>query len=151
EVPLRFEGVTKAYKDRFVAVRELSFEVRRGQVLGLLGPNGAGKTTTLRMVMGLIRPTAGRITVFGSEVHAGSEILSRIGSFVEGAGFLPHLSGRTNLELYWRTTGRPTADAHLEEALQIADLGTAINRRVKTYSHGMRQRLAIAQAMLGLP
>ncbi len=125
--------------------------MHRGQVLGLLGPNGAGKTTTLRMVMGLIGPTAGRILVFGSEVRAGSEILSRIGSFVEGAGFLPHLSGRTNLELYWRATGRPGGDAHLDEALQIADLGTAINRRVKTYSHGMRQRLAIAQAMLGLP
>jgi len=103
------------------------------------------------MVMGLITPTAGEIRVFGQLVRPGSGILSRIGSFVEGSGFLPHLSGKANLNLYWRATGRPMADAHLEEALEIAALGSAINRRVKTYSQGMRQRLAIAQAMLGLP
>jgi ABC-2 type transport system ATP-binding protein len=149
--PLSISGLRKAYPGGVVAVDDVTFEVRRGQVLGLLGPNGAGKTTTLRMVMGLITPTAGRITVFGSDVRSGADVLSRIGSFVEGSGFLPHLSGRTNLELYWRATSRPAADAHFDEALQIADLGTAVNRRVKTYSHGMRQRLAIAQAMLGLP
>jgi ABC-2 type transport system ATP-binding protein len=120
-------------------------------VLGLLGPNGAGKTTTLRMVMGLITPTAGEIRVFGQLVRPGADILARIGSFVEGSGFLPHLSGKANLDLYWRATGRPWGDAHMDEALKIAGLGTAINRRVKTYSQGMRQRLAIAQAMLGLP
>ena len=101
--------------------------------------------------MGLITPTAGEIRVFGHQVRPGAEILSRIGSFVEGSGFLPHLSGQANLELYWRATGRPIADAHLDLALDIAGLGTAIRRRVKTYSQGMRQRLAIAQAMLGLP
>lgn len=150
-LPLSITGLRKAYPGGVVAVEDVTFEVQQGQVLGLLGPNGAGKTTTLRMVMGLIAPSAGRITVFGTEVRPGSEILSRIGSFVEGSGFLPHLSGRTNLELYWKATGRPAEDAHLEQALQIADLGTAIHRRVKTYSQGMRQRLAIAQAMLGLP
>jgi ABC-2 type transport system ATP-binding protein len=120
-------------------------------VLGLLGPNGAGKTTTLRMVMGLITPSAGEIRVFGRLVRPGADILSRVGSFVEGSGFLPHLSGKANLRLYWQATGRPAADAHMAEALEIAGLGTAIERRVKTYSQGMRQRLAIAQAMLGLP
>jgi ABC-2 type transport system ATP-binding protein len=70
---------------------------------------------------------------------------------VEGPGFLPHLSGRANLDLYWRATGRPAQDAHTEEVLQVANLGTALDRPVRTYSHGMRQRLAIAQAMLGLP
>ena len=78
-------------------------------------------------------------------------MLSRVGAFVEGAGFLPHLSGRANLELYWQATGRPAEDAHLEEALEIAGLGDALDRAVRTYSQGMRQRLAIAQAMLGLP
>jgi ABC-2 type transport system ATP-binding protein len=78
-------------------------------------------------------------------------VLSRVGAFVEGAGFLPHLTGRANLELYWRSTGRPAADAHLDEALEIAGLGEALDRAVRTYSQGMRQRLAIAQAMLGLP
>jgi ABC-2 type transport system ATP-binding protein len=151
DVPLRFVGVTKAYKDGFVAVRDLSFEVRRGQVLGLLGPNGAGKTTSLRMLMGLIRPTEGRIEVFGHAARPGAPVLSRLGSFVEGTGLLPHLSGRDNLALYWATTGRPLADAHLDEAIEVAGLGTAIDKRVRSYSQGMRQRVAIAQAMLGLP
>jgi len=151
DVPLRFEGVTKAYKDGFVAVRDLSFEVRRGQVLGLLGPNGAGKTTSLRMLMGLIRPTEGRIEVFGHAAGPGAPVLSRLGSFVEGTGLQPHLSGRDNLTLYWAATGRPLADAHLDEAIEVAGLGTALDKRVRSYSQGMRQRVAIAQAMLGLP
>jgi ABC-2 type transport system ATP-binding protein len=151
DVPLRFEGVTKAYKDGFVAVRDLSFEVRRGQVLGLLGPNGAGKTTSLRMLMGLIRPTEGRISIFGHAAGPGAPVLSRLGSFVEGTGLQPHLSGRDNLTLYWAATGRPPEDAHMEEAIKVAGLGTAIDKRVRSYSQGMRQRVAIAQAMLGLP
>ena len=88
-----------------------------GQILGLLGPNGAGKTTTLRMLMGLIHPDAGTITIFGRQVHPGAPALSRLGSFVEGPGFLPHLSGRANLDLYWRATGRPAAGSHLAEVL----------------------------------
>lgn len=150
-VPLEIIGLGKSYPGGVAAVTDVSFRVATGQVLGLLGPNGAGKTTTLRMVMGLITPTAGEIRVFGHPVRPGADILARIGSFVEGSGFLPHLSGAANLDLYWRATGRPTADAHMAEALEIAGLGKAINRRVKTYSQGMRQRLAIAQAMLGLP
>ncbi|MCW2502598.1 MAG: abc transporter related protein [Actinomycetia bacterium] len=149
--PLVIEGLRKAYGDGYLAVRDVSFEVGLGQVVGLLGPNGAGKTTTLRMLMGLISPTAGEILVFGHRVSAGAPVLSRIGAFVEGSGFLPHLSGGDNLRQYWRATGRPEADAHVEEALEIAGLGAAIDRRVKAYSQGMRQRLAIAQAMLGLP
>ncbi|WP_425264951.1 alpha/beta fold hydrolase [Streptomyces yokosukanensis] len=153
EVPLVIQDLSKRYAksaDRY-AVRELSFRVEKGQVLGLLGPNGAGKTTTLRMLMGLIAPDDGEIRVFGHAVRPGAPVLSRVGAFVEGAGFLPHLSGRENLELYWRATGRPPEDAHLDEALQIAGLGDALARAVRTYSQGMRQRLAIAQAMLGLP
>ncbi|MFE2137315.1 alpha/beta fold hydrolase [Streptomyces sp. NPDC059466] len=153
EVPLQITDLSKRYAksaDRY-AVRELSFRVERGQVLGLLGPNGAGKTTTLRMLMGLIEPDDGEIRVFGHAIRPGAPVLSRVGAFVEGAGFLPHLSGRENLELYWRATGRPPEDAHLAEALQIAGLGDALARAVRTYSQGMRQRLAIAQAMLGLP
>ncbi|MYR21273.1 alpha/beta fold hydrolase [Streptomyces sp. SID6137] len=153
EVPLVIKDLSKRYAgaaDRY-AVRELSFRVERGQVLGLLGPNGAGKTTTLRMLMGLITPDDGEIRVFGHAVRPGAPVLSRVGAFVEGAGFLPHLSGRENLELYWRATGRPADDAHLDEALEIAGLGDALARAVRTYSQGMRQRLAIAQAMLGLP
>ncbi|MBG0830726.1 alpha/beta fold hydrolase [Planomonospora sp. ID67723] len=150
-VPLRIEGVTKAYRNGELAVNDLSFTVEQGQVLGLLGPNGAGKTTTMRMMMGLIHPDAGEIRIFGHRVVPGAPVLSRLGSFVEGAGFLPHLSGRANLELYWKATGRPAGDARFEEALEIAGLGAALERAVRTYSQGMRQRLAIAQAMLGLP
>ncbi|MGV9884285.1 alpha/beta fold hydrolase [Streptomyces sp. NPDC003006] len=153
DVPLQISDLSKRYarsSDRY-AVRDVSFTVEKGQVLGLLGPNGAGKTTTLRMLMGLIRPDAGEIRVFGQAIRPGAPVLSRVGAFVEGAGFLPHLSGRENLELYWKATGRPAEDAHLAEALEIAGLGDALSRAVRTYSQGMRQRLAIAQAMLGLP
>ncbi|WP_329299770.1 alpha/beta fold hydrolase [Streptomyces sp. NBC_00659] len=153
EVPLQITDLSKRYAksaDRY-AVRDLSFRVEKGQVLGLLGPNGAGKTTTLRMLMGLIKPDDGEIHVFGHAIRPGAPVLSRVGAFVEGAGFLPHLTGRENLELYWQATGRPREDAHLEEALEIAGLGDALARAVRTYSQGMRQRLAIAQAMLGLP
>ncbi|MFC5721509.1 alpha/beta fold hydrolase [Streptomyces gamaensis] len=153
DVPLVISGLNKRYTgsaERW-AVRELSFRVGQGQVLGLLGPNGAGKTTTLRMLMGLIRPDSGEIRLFGHAVRPGAPVLSRVGAFVEGAGFLPHLSGRANLELYWRATGRPARDARLDEALEIAGLGDALERAVRTYSQGMRQRLALAQAMLGLP
>ncbi|HEV7791908.1 MAG TPA: CocE/NonD family hydrolase C-terminal non-catalytic domain-containing protein, partial [Pseudonocardia sp.] len=116
--PLVIRNLSKAYDDGFVAVRDLSFTVERGQVLGLLGPNGAGKTTTLRMLMGLIRPSGGEVQVFGHRISAGAPVLSRLGSFVEGTGFLPHLSGMDNLRLYWRATGRPGADAQLDEALE---------------------------------
>ena len=151
DIPLAVRGLRKEYADGFVAVSKVDFQVRRGQVVGLLGPNGAGKTTTLRVLMGLTMPSAGDILVFGHRLVPGSPVLSRLGALVEGPGFLPHLSGRENLVLFWRATGRPAADARLDEALDIAGLGSAIDRRVKTYSHGMKQRLAIAQAMLGLP
>jgi ABC-2 type transport system ATP-binding protein len=150
-VPLAVEGLGKRYADGFRAVSDVSFRVEHGWVLGLLGPNGAGKTTTLRMLMGLIAPTEGRIRIFGHQVRPGAPVLSRVGAFVEGPGFLPHVSGLENLRLFWGATGRPLDDAHLDDALEIAGLGDDVHRKVRTYSHGMRQRLAIAQAMLGLP
>ncbi|MFC0008071.1 alpha/beta fold hydrolase [Micromonospora siamensis] len=150
-VPLAVRDLRKEYADGFVAVSHVDFEVHPGQVVGLLGPNGAGKTTTLRVLMGLTQPTAGEIYVFGHRLVPGSPVLSRIGALVEGPGFLPHLSGLENLKAYWRATGRPEADAHFEQALEIAGLGDSVHRKTRKYSHGMRQRLAIAQAMLGLP
>jgi ABC-2 type transport system ATP-binding protein len=151
DTPLVVRNLRKAYGDGFVAVEEIDFTVERGQVVGLLGPNGAGKTTTLRVLMGLTMPTAGEALVFGQRLEPGSPVLSRVGALVEGPGFLPHLSGYDNLRAYWRASGRPFEDAHLDEALEIAGLGDSIHRRTRTYSHGMRQRLAIAQAMLGRP
>ncbi|QGN46588.1 alpha/beta fold hydrolase [Micromonospora sp. WMMD558] len=151
DTPLVVRELRKEYADGFVAVSNVDFEVHPGQVVGLLGPNGAGKTTTLRVLMGLTQPTAGEIYVFGHRLVPGSPVLSRIGALVEGPGFLPHLSGLDNLKAYWRATGRPWDDAHFDEALEIAGLGASVHRKIKTYSHGMKQRLAIAQAMLGLP
>ncbi|WP_407342664.1 alpha/beta fold hydrolase [Pengzhenrongella phosphoraccumulans] len=150
-VPVAIDDLVKEYGDGYRAVDGVSFRVEAGQVVGLLGPNGAGKTTTLRVLMGLIRPTSGTVRVFGELVEAGAPVLSRIGSFIEGPGLLPHLSGRENLRLFWAATGRPEQDAELETALEIAGLGASVDRRVRTFSQGMKQRLAIAQAMLGLP
>jgi ABC-2 type transport system ATP-binding protein len=149
--PLVVEGLRKEYPDGFVGVARLDFAVDCEQVVGMLGPNGAGKTTALRVLMGLIQPTAGDVYVFGQRLTPGAPVLSRLGALVEGPGFLPHLSGLANLQLYWRSTGRPEADAAIPDVLEIAGLGDDINRRVRSYSHGMKQRLAIAQAMLGLP
>ncbi len=150
-VPLAITGLGKTYANGYRAVREVSLRVERGMVLGLLGPNGAGKTTVLRMVLGLIHPSEGEIRVFGHQVRPGTPVLSRLGAFVEGPGFLPHVSGMENLRLYWASTGRPLEQAYLDEALEVAGLGDDVYRTVRTYSQGMRQRLAIAQAMLGLP
>jgi len=150
-VPLVIERLTKTYPGGLMAVDGLSFRVEPSQVLGLLGPNGAGKTTALRMLVGLIRPGGGEIRVFGHRVRPGAAVLSRIGAFIEGPGFLPHLSGMDNLRLYWAATGRPVEASRMAEALEVAGLGAAVHRRVGTYSHGMKQRLAIAQAMLGMP
>ena len=144
------KNLGKVYKDGYRAVADLSFTVERGQVVGLLGPNGAGKTTTLRMVMGLIFPTEGSIYMDGKAVYPGSPALSNLGSFVEGPGFLPHLSGRENLSLYWRSIGRD-GEQYLDDVVAITKLGTALDKKVRSYSQGMRQRLAIAQAMLGMP
>jgi ABC-2 type transport system ATP-binding protein len=151
DIPVTVEDLVKEYGDGYRAVDGVSFRVDRGQVVGLLGPNGAGKTTTLRVLMGLIQPTSGSVRVFGELIEAGAPVLSRIGAFIEGPGLLPHLSGRENLRLFWAATGRPLQDAQLDTALEIAGLGESVDRKVKTFSHGMRQRLAIAQAMLGLP
>ena len=150
-IPLSITSVSKKYSDGYLAVDDVTFSVAPGTILGLLGPNGAGKTTTMRMVMGLIRPNGGSIAAFGEPVYPGAPVLSRIGSLVEGAGFLPHLTGRQNLDLYWRAAGRTHDEPFLDEVLEIADLGSAIDRRVRSYSQGMRQRLGIAQAMLGKP
>jgi ABC-2 type transport system ATP-binding protein len=151
DVPLVVEGLVKTYADGHRAVDDVTWRAEKGQVVGLLGPNGAGKTTTMRMVMGLISSDAGSVHVLGEPVSAGSRVLGRVGALIEGPGFLPHLTGRQNLEAYWSATGRAPEDAHIAEALDVAALGGAVDRPVKSYSHGMKQRLGIAQAMLGLP
>ncbi|WP_030485658.1 alpha/beta fold hydrolase [Nocardioides aequoreus] len=151
EVPLTVRGLVKEYADGFRAVDAVSWRAERGQVVGLLGPNGAGKTTTMRMLVGLIHADAGDVHVLGERIGPGSPVLARVGALIEGPGFLPHLSGRQNLDAWWAATGRPAAESRVEEVMDVADLGVAIDRPVRSYSQGMRQRLGIAQAMLGLP
>jgi len=144
-------ALSKRFSAAVLAVDDLSFVVERGQVCGMLGPNGAGKTTTLRMLVGLVHPTSGDATVLGERVRQGLPALGRTGTLIEGAAFVPHLRGLTNLRLWWETAGAAWSDAAVDEALSVAGLGDAIHRKVKTYSHGMKQRLGIARTLLGSP
>ena len=144
------DGLWKTFGD-VSAVEDFSFAVQRGQVYGLLGPNGAGKTTTLRVLMGLERATRGTAHLFGELVTPGCRQLVRVGAMVEQAAFIPHLSGMRNLRLWWEAGGARMKDADLDGALAIAGLGDAIDRRVKTYSQGMKQRLGFARLLLGRP
>ena len=149
--PVALSGLTKRFKSGFLAVNDLSLTVERGQVFGLLGPNGSGKTTTLRMMVGLIRPSSGSAYLFGEEMAPSHPVLRRVGALVEKPAFVPHLSGRRNLELFWRAGGQDMKEANLKEALAVAGLGDAIERKVTTYSKGMQQRLALAQVVLKAP
>jgi len=141
-------GLTKRYGSSITAVDTLDLEVHRGEVFGFLGPNGAGKTTTLRMLLGLIRPTAGSAVV--AEHQPGHpEGLRRIGSLVESPAFYPYLSGRENLKIMSDYAGlsHTRVDASLEEV----DLADRAKDRFGTYSMGMKQRLAVAAALIKDP
>src|SRR3954454_14018652 len=133
------------------AVNDLSFTVEHGQVCGLLGPNGAGKTTTVRMVVGLIRANAGRARLLGHDVQPSAPVLRRVGLLVEKPSFVPYLSGLRNLQLHWMAGGGSWPPEGLDDAIDLANLGAAIDRKVKGYSQGMRQRLGIAQAVMHRP
>ncbi|MDQ6771404.1 MAG: ATP-binding cassette domain-containing protein [Candidatus Dormibacteraeota bacterium] len=148
---VEIEGLVKRLGRRVLAVDGVDLTVGAGQVLALAGPNGSGKSITLRIVLGLLRPTAGRVCLFGQRVRPGARALARVGALVDGPGFVPHLSGLDNLRLAWRLTRRREAEAGLERALQVAGLGEAVARPYSTYSHGMRYRLGLAQAVLGRP
>ena len=140
-------GLVKRFGDRVTAVDGLDLSVRPGQVYGLLGPNGAGKTTTLRILLGLVRPTAGLIRVLGAPPGSPAG-LGRVGSMGEIA-FYPFLSGRDNLRAAARRRGLP--DARVEEVLGTAGLTARARDRVDGYSLGMKQRLGVAMALLKDP
>jgi len=149
--PVLIEGLTKHLRGGVIAVDGLDLVVEPGQVVGLAGPNGAGKSVTLKIMLGLVRPTSGRVELFGEPVRPGAEALGRVGALVDGPGFVPHLTGLENLRLAWKMTRCDERAAGLEEAVALAGLREAIDRRYRTYSHGMRYRLALAQALLGSP
>jgi lantibiotic transport system ATP-binding protein len=144
-------GLTKRFGSQ-VAVDSLDLEVPAGSVYGFLGPNGSGKTTTIRMLLGLVRPTAGEVSLLGGRMPADLvDVLPRVGALVEGAAFHPYLSGRDNLarlDSVDRTTDPRTARARIDGALDRVGLLAAASKRYRAYSLGMRQRLAIAGALL---
>src|SRR5262249_8952579 len=119
ELVIETRGLTKHYDERIVAVDALDLRVRRGEVYGFLGPNGAGKTTTLRMLLGLVRPSAGEAAVLGARPGA-REGLAHIGAMVETPAFYPYLSGRDNLRVLARHAGAP--ESRLDEVLAEVDL-----------------------------
>jgi len=132
------------------AVDNLGLKVLQGKVFGFLGPNGAGKTTTIRLLLGLIRPDAGRVSLFGTEAgHDRIALLGRIGALVETPSLYPHLSGRENLEVTRRLRG--LKQDCIDRSLQTVGLSPAAGRRVGGYSQGMKQRLALGLALLGEP
>jgi ABC-2 type transport system ATP-binding protein len=148
EPVLEVRDFTKKFGD-FVAVENLSFAVRRGDVYGFLGPNGSGKSTTIRAVLGLVKPTSGEIRVFGRPV-GGAEGRAGMAGFVDGPGFYGYLSARDNLKLLAAADKRKK-ETPLERILETVGLSERARDKVKTYSTGMKQRLAIAAALLREP
>jgi ABC-2 type transport system ATP-binding protein len=143
--------LSKVYADGRRVIGDVSCQIRPGRIVGLLGPNGAGKTTLLGMVAGLITPTAGEAYVFGHRVQCGAPVLSRVGIALETPALIPHLTGMQTLQTTWAISGRPRQDAQLDTVMSLSGLGDDLRHKVSDYSMGMRQRLSLAQAMLGLP
>lgn len=147
---IRAAGLSKRYGRR-QAVTELGFTVDSGQICALLGPNGAGKTSTMRMLVGLSSPDAGSAVILGEPVGLGSSVLRRVGVLIDGPAFVPHLTGTGNLRLLWSATRHAWPPPALDDALDLAGLGPVIDRKVKGYSMGMKQRLMLAQALMRAP
>ncbi|MCH7515616.1 MAG: ABC transporter ATP-binding protein [Bacteroidetes bacterium] len=148
---IEVRGLTKDFKD-IRAVDSLSVNVYRGDVFGFLGPNGAGKSTTIRMLLTLIRPKEGSIKIFGkSLMEDRDDILKDIGAIIENPAFYNYLSAYKNLEILSRMSGREISSNKIMETLETVGLKERSASKVKTYSHGMKQRLGIAQALLHDP
>ncbi|WP_010497855.1 ABC transporter ATP-binding protein [Paenibacillus elgii] len=149
EFILETKRLSKQFKS-FAAVKGVDLQVRPGEVYGFLGPNGAGKTTTIRMLLGLIRPTQGEVRVFGQDLARHRlDILRRVGSLVESPSYYSNLSAYDNLEITRKLLGARKTD--IDKVLETVRLSEWRNKKVKTFSLGMKQRLGIAQALLGNP
>lgn len=150
QVVLSVESLRKKIGKQWI-LQDVSFDVREGEVFGFLGPNGAGKTTTIRILVNLIRPTGGRVRICNYEVHKDPErALAYVGSIVENPEVYNYLTGWENLEQFGRMMSN-LDQARISEVVEMVGLSQRIHDKVKTYSLGMRQRLGIAQALLGKP
>jgi ABC-2 type transport system ATP-binding protein len=150
EVVLSVKNVKKSIKRKEI-IKGISFEVYAGEIFGFLGPNGSGKTTTIRMLVDLIAPTEGSVTICGYDVHKHhNEALQYVGCIVENPELYSYLSGWENLEHFARMLPG-VGDKRIREVVNIVGMDARINDKVRTYSLGMRQRLGIAQALLNSP
>ena len=143
-------GLCKQY-GKVLRVNRLDLQVPEGAIYGFLGPNGAGKSTTLKMILGLVHPTAGSISVFGKEVngHNRLDMLKQVGSLIESPSYYGHLTGEENLRVVQTLRGLPEKDVY--EVLEIVRLEGQRNKKAAHYSLGMKQRLGLAAALLGFP
>ena len=148
---VELKGLTKKYGD-LTAVNDLHLTVSKGEIVGFLGPNGAGKSTTLRMMLTLIKPTSGEIKIFGKNIaQERSAILRNIGCIIEKPDFYMYLSARKNLEIFARMSGVDPDAKKLDEMFELVGLKGRDKDQVRTYSHGMKQRLGIAQTLIHDP
>ena len=147
---VRTQGLCKQY-GKVLRVDRLDMRVPEGAIYGFLGPNGAGKSTTLKMILGLVHPTAGSISVFGKEVdgHNRLDMLKQVGSLIESPSYYGHLTGEENLKVIQTLRGVPEKDVY--EVLEIVRLEGQRNKKAAHYSLGMKQRLGLAAALLGFP
>ncbi|AKG53376.1 ABC transporter ATP-binding protein [Dehalogenimonas sp. WBC-2] len=144
---VKTENLTRRFKE-ITAVKDLNIEIKRGQVYGFLGPNGSGKTTTIAMMLGLITPSAGKVSLFGKALSP--DMLKRVGTVMDSGGFYPNFSGFDNL-LNFGSLHKPADKKKVMEALETVGLASRANSKYFTYSMGMKQRLSIALAMLDDP
>ncbi len=150
EVVLRTVGLSKKY-GRLLALDNLNLEVRRGQVYGFLGPNGSGKTTAIGLMLGVLRPNAGHVELFGLDCRQHlATVLKRTGAIIETPAFYPHLAGRDNLRVFGLLSGEVTRKM-IDETLDFVGLGQRGKDKVRTYSLGMKQRLGLAVSLLRDP
>ena len=144
-------NLTKVFRE-VKAVEGLNLNVNRGDVFGFLGPNGAGKSTTIRMLVSLIAPQEGSIKILGRSLNQNKrEISGRVGAIVEKPDFYNYLSAYKNLEILGSISGKSISEKRIMDTLELVGLAARFNSKVKTYSHGMKQRLGIAQALLHDP
>ncbi|MEG3614183.1 ABC transporter ATP-binding protein [Isoptericola haloaureus] len=152
EPAVRTRGLTKRFRSGQVGVDAIDLHVPRGAVYGFLGPNGSGKTTTIRMLLGLVSPTAGSVELLGAPMpQAGPAVLPRVGALVEGPAFHPYLSGEANLrrlDAADATASPATRARRVGAALERVGLTAAAGKKYRQYSLGMKQRLGLAAALL---